>query len=318
MENNILKKVKEVFPESIYHIEYDEDYNKLTVSINKTECFKLEISEYYIYVIHINQCGIVSGTDLIKKIDKLAEKIPKIKYIELRDGSNIKINNIEIDLAFLKILTKGESWYNSLGYVSNEYNEEKTENEKLRNTPLIEVLDLCKPILINEFEDYIDFFEDYIDISIENNIPNDEKNRIVEEKIENLKIKIKEHFLYINENLTVKVFFEIVNNLIENTKNYYVNAKQDNLGNNTKRRKLNTQLTVEQTKILKELIQVIGILIKYNGINLKKMKNESKKCESSCNVMGGKLVKSRMRKSKRRNKSKRINNKSKKHTTKRK
>jgi hypothetical protein len=63
---------------------------------------------------------------------------------------------------------------------------------------------------------------------------------------------------------------------------------------------------------LKELIQVIGILIKYNGRNLKKMKNESKKCESSCNVMGGKLVKSRMRKTKRRNKSKRINNKSKK------
>lgn len=137
---------------------------------------ELEFFEDHIYIISLNKCGVNSGTYLLGKIDILAGLMPKIKYIELRDGSTININNVDIDLAFLKILTKGKSWYNSLGYVSSNYSKEILHNNELRDTPLLEVLNSCKPELINDFDDYLDYFEGYnIDIDY---IEPDEKNRI--------------------------------------------------------------------------------------------------------------------------------------------
>jgi hypothetical protein len=203
---NIENYIKEVFPENEYVVKYKNySSNKFIIYTTKDEgCLDLEFFEDHIYIIHINKCGFVSGTNLLKKIDELVEKIPKIEYIELRDGSTININNVDIDLAFLKILTKGKSWYNSLGYVSSNYSKEILHNNKLRNTHLIEVLNSCKPKLIKDFDGYIDYFEGYnIDID---SIEPDEMNRIVEEKIELLKSKIKEHFsnIKINIDLTEK------------------------------------------------------------------------------------------------------------------
>jgi hypothetical protein len=67
---------------------------------------------------------------LLKIIDKLAESIPCIEFIDLQHGSAISICDEEISLRDLKILTKGESWYNSLGYKSPIYEDEKnTMNE---------------------------------------------------------------------------------------------------------------------------------------------------------------------------------------------
>lgn len=56
------------------------------------------------------------GGMLLKLIARLVESIPFVEYITLRDSSKIWICDVPIDLAHIKILTTGQSWYNHFGY----------------------------------------------------------------------------------------------------------------------------------------------------------------------------------------------------------
>ena len=78
----------------------------------------------------LKKCG-KSGTDSLDKVYKLAQMISTVKYIELEDVAELDECGYKINLAIIKILTKGESWYNSLGYVSDNYEMEKTKIKKL-------------------------------------------------------------------------------------------------------------------------------------------------------------------------------------------
>jgi hypothetical protein len=71
----------------------------------------------------MSKCGKNTGSFLLNKIEELAKSIENIHYITLEDLSKIKIYDSDINLAILKILTKGESWYNSLGFFSDGYTE---------------------------------------------------------------------------------------------------------------------------------------------------------------------------------------------------
>jgi hypothetical protein len=73
---------------------------------------------------------------LLKLIDKLAESIPRVKYIELQDGSSIHVCTVDIDLRYLKILTTGESWYNSFGYKSVNHDANVAHNAVIINKPM--------------------------------------------------------------------------------------------------------------------------------------------------------------------------------------
>ena len=90
---------------------------------------------------NINKCGF-SGTELLERIELLA-LLTKIKTIYLDDQSPIKFGEYRLDFAVLQILTKGESWYNSLGYYQENYNDEKNEWDLIRNIALEDIFDLA-------------------------------------------------------------------------------------------------------------------------------------------------------------------------------
>ena len=73
-------------------------------------------------------------------------KIPKL---ELTDKSKIYLCDKAINLAYLNILTTGQSWYNSKGFISNEYNEEKANNLLVINKPFNELVDIIVNNLTN-------------------------------------------------------------------------------------------------------------------------------------------------------------------------
>jgi hypothetical protein len=94
-------------------------------------CLELEFIEdeddgsTILYISQIFKCG--DGTpltrDMIKMIETMAKTLPVppwslVKYIKLGDNSSIHVCTVDIKLHYLKILTTGESWYNSFGYKS--------------------------------------------------------------------------------------------------------------------------------------------------------------------------------------------------------
>jgi len=68
--------------------------------------------------------------------------LPDIKYIELLDASEIKICSNLLSLSTIKILTTGQSWYNSQGYFSENHESEKIHNESIINMKYEEFIDI--------------------------------------------------------------------------------------------------------------------------------------------------------------------------------
>ena len=81
----------------------------------------------------ISKCS-SSGTVFLEKLDQLA-KIMKIDSIELEDKSNLIFScggkKVKLELPLLYILSTGQSWYNSKGYISSNYEDEVDKNSKL-------------------------------------------------------------------------------------------------------------------------------------------------------------------------------------------
>ena len=270
---NITKSIKKIFDDQLYNITNTTDTNinnkyPITFEIKTIEnatCLILEFNEDYIYIDTLNRCGNNSGTYLLKKIDDLAALIPNIKYIGLKDGSTIYNDNI--NLQFLKILAKGKSWYNSLGYISDNYENEKAHNEELRNTTLIQLLEKCKDKLIQIFIKYrgketlLDDIKRYKELSERsaysktmlqqteqnyNNYDNYVSTEIkkIENKIETLKNDIENTYPSIDiMTIKTKDFFKYINSSIK--------------------------LSNEEIILFEKLINVVAHIILYD-INLKK------------------------------------------------
>jgi len=93
----------------------------------------------------LDKCGI-PGSKSLKKVEEVAKLLPiKINSINLMDASSINKCGVDLDLAIIKILTNGQSWYNSLGYYSDNYKDEIDHNKN--------ILDLsCKDFFESVFE----------------------------------------------------------------------------------------------------------------------------------------------------------------------
>ncbi len=93
----------------------------------------------------MDKCGI-PGSKSLKKVEEVAKLLPiKINSINLMDASSINKCGVDLDLAIIKILTNGQSWYNSLGYYSDNYKDEIDHNKN--------ILDLsCKDFFESVFE----------------------------------------------------------------------------------------------------------------------------------------------------------------------
>ena len=81
------------------------------------------------------------GASLMRLIDRLAESIPFVEYITLMDSSNIKICDVSISLAHLKILTTGQSWYNHFGYKTKWHDANVAHNAVIINTRIDDISD---------------------------------------------------------------------------------------------------------------------------------------------------------------------------------
>jgi hypothetical protein len=113
-----------------------------------------------LYISKIFKCG--DGMPLTRKvinlIETMAKSIPappwsRIKYIKLEDGSSIHVCTVDIDLRYLKILTTGESWYNSFGYKSVNHDANVAHNAVIINKPMDELLpELYDQEYIEEFK----------------------------------------------------------------------------------------------------------------------------------------------------------------------
>ena len=106
-----------------------------------------------LYISKIFKCGdgIPLTREVIKMIETMAKSIPvppwsRVKYIKLEDGSSINVcagqnsSGMNIDLRYLKILTTGESWYNSFGYKSLDHDANVAHNAAIINKPMHQLL----------------------------------------------------------------------------------------------------------------------------------------------------------------------------------
>jgi hypothetical protein len=85
-------------------------------------------------------------------MDILAERLPNIQFILLEDKSKIYICGKVISLSTIKILTKGISWYNSHGYLSQNYNEEVEHNKEKINMQYSKFKDEVYELYIAQFK----------------------------------------------------------------------------------------------------------------------------------------------------------------------
>ena len=153
---NIINITK-IFPEDRFEVTIKEHSSSssstITVRSRTTPatgiCLQLIITPLETIVVSgLAKCNGVtqnegSGAALMLKVKQLAKTL-KINTIQLYDDSKVRVcdgngNNTEIDLFRLKILTKGESWYNSLGYKSEYYAEEIEHNREVITSPMSKV-----------------------------------------------------------------------------------------------------------------------------------------------------------------------------------
>lgn len=125
----------------------------ITDEINRTNCLRLKFGDNFIEIVTLAKCGHNSGTKLLQLVDQLAYLMPNVTYLKLLDAASLSFPDYKkLNLAFFKILTKGESWYNSLGYYSDNYEEEKNHNQNIIQTPYYILLE-------NLIKDYVEAFK---------------------------------------------------------------------------------------------------------------------------------------------------------------
>jgi hypothetical protein len=117
-----------------------------------THCFTITLDHDKIIINSLDKCGI-TGNESLTLIDELSKIIPDVEYIELLDLSELPLcDDIGIDLAILKILTNGQSWYNSHNYFSDYYTDEIEHNKKIINMKYNEFINKVYDILKNKID----------------------------------------------------------------------------------------------------------------------------------------------------------------------
>jgi len=189
MENNIY----DFFTSDLYDVKNINDNEYKIETKNNEECLTIHFLLDNIRIEKLSKCGENSGTYLLSKIENLAKSMKNIQYITLLDTSEVKMYDCNIDLAILKILTEGKSWYNKLGYFSSDYENEKIHNAEYINMEFDKLISSCR----NASETYLKITnrENIIETIglLENKIKKKNKN------VENL-VKKKEKYLKIIKN----------------------------------------------------------------------------------------------------------------------
>jgi hypothetical protein len=93
------------------------------------------------HIERLTSCTPISGAEIIRRYILLARKL-ELHIITLDDESEIYFprshygkERCAVNLSILRILQKGESWYESLGFVSSTSQAERVQNEEVRHMP---------------------------------------------------------------------------------------------------------------------------------------------------------------------------------------
>ena len=161
--------LKDFFPEPTFRIRrLKSEYNNVPrygISTGDEDCAFIQLFDDHIYIELLERCGI-NGSQTIRKIEQLAVKLENISYISLEDDSTLKVYpefDIWINLYIYKILTKGQSWYNSLDYYSDNYTKELEDNSKFKTMTIKEFQEEVKSSDINN-KKYNKHLNDFPDI----------------------------------------------------------------------------------------------------------------------------------------------------------
>jgi len=94
----------------------------------------------WIHISSIRKCSDRESLtrEAIKMVEDwaISNKEHGIKSIHLEDDSTINVCEVPLPLHYLKILTTGQSWYNSIGYTSPDHHAEVAHNAVIINTPM--------------------------------------------------------------------------------------------------------------------------------------------------------------------------------------
>ncbi len=101
-------------------------------------------------VSRLAKCNDVNGQSLLNMIDQLAASIPFVEYITLTDRAHVMTCGADINLAHLKILTTGTSWYNRFGYKSSDHHDDVAHNAVAINETMDKALERAKRL--SDFE----------------------------------------------------------------------------------------------------------------------------------------------------------------------
>jgi hypothetical protein len=120
----------------------NETYSIATINPSG-QCLKLRFRrDNNVEIDKLDKCGI-QGSESIKRVEEALKQIPSIKKINLTDASTISVCGESIKLSCLKILSKGESWYNLLGYYSENSDLDKEANAEIIAKPFHQFLTDC-------------------------------------------------------------------------------------------------------------------------------------------------------------------------------
>lgn len=151
------KMIYELFPEfDASRISITESDDSYQVRIMKCEEQARHSQKYSpritifkngrMYIGRLTSCKPVSGAEIVRRYIQLAQRLG-LQSIYLDDVSEIYFprsrygdDRCAIDLAILRILQKGQSWYESLGFVSSISKEDREENERVRHMSIGELI----------------------------------------------------------------------------------------------------------------------------------------------------------------------------------
>jgi hypothetical protein len=323
-DEEIMEIVQSVFSPKIIKNTPDKDIYIQTEDGN--DCVTFNLYPDKIYIETLQKCGTTSGTELLKMFDTLAKRMPNIKYIGLQDASDIEICEQSIHLSMLKILTNGQSWYNSHGYFSEYHDSEISHNEAIINMEYEKFIDIVykRNLELFPLENSIEVFIKKIKL----------REKIID-KISNLSIErtlsaIENESLQHNQNVLLK-YQDIINNYetyidtelnkhikeqeaeintgirlfpdVNKTVKEYFNYVWRDITSNIREKGCDDKETIEKCIWLSKFIYKIGKsqILQYNGKKLIKMvgpKGGSKSKKSKSKKSKSKKSKSNKNKSK--------------------
>jgi len=208
----IYKSKQNKYISEVYEIKDKDNNNCITFTV----FIKQDNNKQGIYIKYLDKCASSSGTNLLNILEQYATERGDIYQIDLNDASDIYICNVRISLSYLYLLTTGLSWYNKLGYISDDTSSEKEHN-------LIEIqknfANNLYGVLTNR-NNYSNIYDKLLQLFPDINIEPEPETIFIKivEKINNIidPESLEEDPFSLIETFTIQEFFIILHNYIKN------------------------------------------------------------------------------------------------------